>query len=211
MCWRLWGVCEAEGYWRRAEFVLCESCNYLTTHLPGGKPWRRPVPDGFIHRRFWIWNPPPEVKKTMSYEMEKPKMSYVPFESADQRAVFAWAVREVLEHGRLELGLMYMIPEAARRSFVLREILQNGQLQLAPNVCVPVPKGVYGALYLDLRPAKDKRRKPDERDLMMELFRESGYAAVTAYGTDEAIAFVQRYLDEQPLLDAQPSGGTADE
>jgi len=43
---------------------------------------------------------------------------------------------------------------------------------------------------------------------MMELFRESGYAAVIAYGADEAIAFIQRYLDEQPLLDAQPDAET---
>jgi len=134
-------------------------------------------------------------------------MSFVPFESADQRSVSAWAAREALEHGRLELGLMYMIPEAARRSFVLREILKNGRLQIAPNICVAVPRGGNGALYLDLRPAKEKRRKPDDEcDLIMELFRESGYAAVIAYGPDEAIALIQRYLDEQPPLDAQPNG-----
>jgi hypothetical protein len=205
MCWGLWGVCEAEGYWRRAE-VLCESCNYLTTHLPDGKPWRRPVPDGFIHRRFWIWNPPPEVKKTMSYEMEEPEMSFVPFESEDMKVVFGWAAREIMEHGPIELGQMYMIPEAARRSFVLKEVLLNGRLQIAPNICVAVPRGRFGALYLDLRPAKEKRRKPSELDLMMECLRDNGNALVIAYGADEAIAFIRRYLDEQPLLEAQPDG-----
>src|SRR5580693_107571 len=92
MCWGLWGVCEAEGYWRRAEVVLCESCNYLLTHLPSGKRARRPQPGYFIRPRFWIWNPPPEIKKTMSYEMEEPEMSFVPFESDDLKIVYNWTL-----------------------------------------------------------------------------------------------------------------------
>jgi hypothetical protein len=147
----------------------------------------------------------------MSYQMEEPEMSFVPFESEDMKVVFGWAAREIMEHGPLELGQMYMIPEAARRSFVLKEVLLNGRLQIAPNICVAVPRGRYGALYLDLRHAKEKRRKPGELDLMMECLRDNGDAVVIAYGPDEAIALIRRYIDEQPLLDAQPVGGTADE
>jgi len=45
----------------------------------------------------------------------------------------------------------------------------------------------------------------------MAFLRDTGNAAVTAYGADEAIACIQRYFDEQALIDDQPSGRAADE
>lgn len=116
----------------------------------------------------------------MAYELEKQERSFIPFEGEDQKVVFRWAVRQIEEKRYPELGLMYMLPNAARRSFAFMQSVERPWLPIAPNICVPVPKGGYGALYLELRQASAKRRKQDEYEEFMEGLRVTGNAAVTA-------------------------------
>ncbi len=135
----------------------------------------------------------------MSYELHKsPRRKLIPFENDDQRAVFEWAERQVEEKRYSELCLMYLLPHATRWSFLLMGYFERATNIAAPDICLPVPKGGFGALYIELRHASAARRRPDENDFVHGL-RAFGNAALTVYGADEAIAVIRSYLDELPL------------
>jgi len=62
----------------------------------------------------------------------------VPFESDDLEVVHKWALQQVSENRYQGIGLVHLLHNAARRSFVLMLAIENPEL--APNICVPVAK-----------------------------------------------------------------------
>jgi hypothetical protein len=100
-----------------------------------------------------------EVKGMIDYKPKAPRNFAPPDESNEQRELFAWAAAADQRHSYPELLLMYAIPNISRRSFAIVQTIDNPNFEfVAPNICVPVPRSSFGALYLELRPAYAARR-----------------------------------------------------
>ena len=71
-------------------------------------------------------------------------------ESEEQEALFEWAAIEA--GAKRELELLYHIPNEGKRSgragaALLRQGLKRG----VPDICLPVARGGYHALYIELK------------------------------------------------------------
>ncbi len=132
----------------------------------------------------------------MDYKPKASRNFPPPYESKEQRDLFAWAAAEGQRHRYPELLLMHAV---SRRSFAL---LQAADIDpnfdfVAPNICVPFATASCGALYIELRPAYAPRRDVKDDDDFLDGLRRWGNAAVTAYGVKEAIAIIERYLNRE--------------
>ena len=63
-----------------------------------------------------------------------------------------------------------------------------------PDLCVPVAKGGYHGLYIEMKAGKNK--PTDNQVRWLELLRRNGYAAFVCYGADNAIECIRRYLHD---------------
>lgn len=118
-------------------------------------------------------------------------------ESAEQSALFQWA--RFATATVPELRLLYAIPNGGHRlkSAAVR-LKREGVRPGVPDVCLPVPRGAYGACYLELkRPystGKPRgRASPEQLWWLGELQAVGNYAAI-AYGWAEARDMLMAYL-----------------
>ena len=82
-------------------------------------------------------------------------------ESQLQIQVFEWA--QLMTGKYPELSLLYHIPNEGKRSIyygakLKREGLKSG----VPDICLPIPKGSYCGLYIELKVGKNKPTKNQE-------------------------------------------------
>lgn len=61
-----------------------------------------------------------------------------------------------------------------------------------PDLCIPVPKGKYSALYIEMK-AKGGKISPDQKDWIHRL-RKYGNMACVCYGAENAITLIDLYL-----------------
>lgn len=110
-------------------------------------------------------------------------------EAQEQTAYFEWAAYIP------ELAWAYAIPNGGKRD--KREaanLKRQGVKAGVSDIFVPLPRGVYHGLYIEM---KVGRNKPTEKQTeFLEYARGQGYAVAVCYGADEAIAVTRRYLGE---------------
>lgn len=72
-----------------------------------------------------------------------------------QMAVFAWAERE--SENTPELAMLYAIPNGGHRHIsVAAQMKREGARAGVPDICLPVSRGGYGAVYIELKVGKKK-------------------------------------------------------
>lgn len=117
----------------------------------------------------------------------------IPTEAQEQKALFEWA--EWAKRRHPELALMYHIPNEARRSYALgKEMKAQGVRSGVPDICLPVPRGGYGALYIEMKRRKDSRLSDNQRGWINGLNR-AGNRAVVCKGWEEAKQEIETYLN----------------
>lgn len=113
-------------------------------------------------------------------------------ESTEQTALISWAA---YQSGRFpELELLYHIPNGGSRNRIeAYHLKEQGVKAGVPDLCLPVPRGTYHGLYIEL---KIKGNKPtiNQRDWINRL-REQGYRAEVCYGWEEASGVILDYLN----------------
>ena len=62
-----------------------------------------------------------------------------------------------------------------------------------PDVCLPVPRGKYHGLYIEMKRADGGRLRPDQEG-WLEALREQGYRAEVCHGFDAARLVITEYL-----------------
>ena len=116
----------------------------------------------------------------------------VPLEEDDQRLLFEWA--EWATCSNPELALLYHIPNEGKRSKLVGYRLQaQGMRRGVPDICLPVPRGGYGALYVELKRRKGGRVSEEQR-VWIDALNRAGNKAVICKGFDEAKAAIEEYL-----------------
>lgn len=115
-----------------------------------------------------------------------------PTEAQEQKALFEWA--EYAKGRHPELALLYHIPNEARRSYALgREMKAQGLKSGVPDLCLPVPRGGFGALYIEMKRRKEGRLSDNQRGWLKGLKR-VGNRAVVCKGWEEARDVILDYL-----------------
>ncbi|WP_342343337.1 VRR-NUC domain-containing protein [Ruminiclostridium herbifermentans] len=112
-------------------------------------------------------------------------------ESVEQIYLFRWAT---LSSGAMpELDLMYHIPNGGKRDIATAKRLKaEGVKAGVPDICLPVPRGVYHGLYIELKAGENKTtRKQNE---WLEALDNNGYFTAVCYGWEEASKVITNYL-----------------
>lgn len=112
-------------------------------------------------------------------------------ENEEQAALFQWA--ELMTGRHPELSLLHSIPNGGFRTPKTAAILKwTGVKSGVPDVCLPVPKGQWHGLYLEMKTAKGVVSS-NQRVWLNELTKQ-GYRAVVAKGFEQAKDVITDYL-----------------
>jgi len=117
----------------------------------------------------------------------------IPTEEREQQDLF-------IEVGKLipvypALKLLYAIPNGGyRHQATANRLKATGVKAGVPDMCLPVPRGEYHGMYIEL-----KRRKGGQlseyQKWWIERLKEEGYMVVVARGCDEALQYIIDYLE----------------
>lgn len=113
-------------------------------------------------------------------------------ESQEQQLLFEWAA---LSAGKWpELALMYHIPNGGSRSKAeAGRFKAEGVKAGVPDICLPVARGGYHGLYMELKRVKGGRVSPAQQGWIAAL-RDQGYYACVCKGWDDAAHVIKKYL-----------------
>jgi len=114
-------------------------------------------------------------------------------EHDEQKKLFQWAQ---LSEGRWpEIALLHAIPNGGKRDIrVARKLKAEGVRRGVPDICLPVPRGGYHGLYVELKHGKNKPT-PEQRTWLERLTAE-GYCAEVAWEFEGASGLIKGYLEE---------------
>lgn len=119
------------------------------------------------------------------------KIRVIPTEDQEQIALFEWA--NLLSGRYPELELMYHIPNGGKRSkSEATRFKAMGVKAGVSDICLPVARGKYHGLYIELK-ALDGRPSQKQK-AFIEKIKLGGYLGVFAYGADDAIKIIEKYL-----------------
>jgi len=118
-------------------------------------------------------------------------------EHFEQVALFDWAAYHLK---RLpELALLFAIPNGGKRSkAVAGKLKAEGVKSGVPDICLPVARGSYHGLYIEL---KAKGGKASTNQLVwLEKLRDQDYYACVCVGWESARNVIESYLAEKRLF-----------
>lgn len=113
-------------------------------------------------------------------------------ESVEQTCLFRWAVYASAKYP--ELDLMYHIPNEGKRSQIGGAMLKAQGLKAGvPDVCLPVPRGKFHGLYIELKAGKN--RATEKQLEWMDKLSAQGYITALCYGWESASETIRKYLE----------------
>ena len=120
-------------------------------------------------------------------------MQINPKEAQAQAALFEWAVYARAKYP--ELLLMFHIPNGGSRNVIeARNLKAQGVRAGVPDICLPVPRGKYHGLFIELKRKRGGRVSEEQQGWIAALNR-VGYLAVVCYGFDDAVRTIKGYLE----------------
>lgn len=113
-------------------------------------------------------------------------------ESGAQEMLFTWAMWQ--QEGRPELKLLYHVPNGGKRDKRTATALRRQGVKAGvPDLCLPVARGGYHGLYIELKVGKNKTT--EKQDKWIAALRQQGYYVSVCYGWEEARETIENYLD----------------
>ena len=113
-------------------------------------------------------------------------------EAQEQRALFDWAA--YAQNRWPELGMLYHIPNGGSRDpREAHNLRMQGVKPGVPDICLPVPRGGYAALYIELK-RKSGGVLSDNQRVWLKALSRAGNRAVVCRGFDEARETILEYL-----------------
>lgn len=115
-------------------------------------------------------------------------------ESAEQQALFRWAAYSQARYP--ELRWMFHIPNEGKRSMIRgAQMRMEGMKKGVPDVCLPVARGGYGALFIEMKRTRGGRLTQEQAQ-WAEGLREMGNRVERCNGWEEAVRVIEDYLKE---------------
>lgn len=112
-------------------------------------------------------------------------------EAEEQMCIFRWAAYMAQE--KPELKLLYHVPNGGKRDIgTARKLKQEGVKAGVPDIVLPVARGGYHGLYIELKVGKNKPTAL-QREWLEKLEKE-GYYTTWCVGSKQAIEVIQNYL-----------------
>ena len=122
----------------------------------------------------------------------------VPTESAEQQALFAWA--EYRKGKWPQLAWMYHIPNEGKRSYARgAQMRREGLKRGVPDVCLPVARGEYSALYIEMKRTRGGRLTEEQRKWAVGLMK-MGNLVLRCDGWEQAARAIEAYLEGRKVL-----------
>lgn len=112
-------------------------------------------------------------------------------ERYEQTQVFNWAKWKIEKYP--ELMVMYAIPNGGSRNVIEAKYLKASGVRAGiPDICLPVPRHGYGALYIEMK-SKNGKVSGIQKDIFgkLSLFYNK---VVVCYSANEAIKAIEAYL-----------------
>lgn len=100
-----------------------------------------------------------------------------------------------MQQGRCpELKLLFHIPNGGKRGKCeAARFKAMGVKSGVPDLFLPVARGGYHGLWVELKRTKDSRVSANQNEWIKAL-RQQGYSAEVAYGAGEAMELIEGYL-----------------
>ena len=118
--------------------------------------------------------------------------AYLPTEAQEQATLFQWAAWAARVHP--ELRLLYHIPNGGSRDArEARHLKAQGVRPGVPDICLPVPRGEYAALYIELK-RRQRGRVSEEQKAWLSALERAGNRAVVCNGWSAARDVILEYL-----------------
>lgn len=67
-----------------------------------------------------------------------------------------------------------------------------------PDLCLPVPMGMYNGLYIEMK--YDTGRLEDSQKKMLKALAAAGHYCTVCYGAEEAIRVLQEYINLKKMM-----------
>lgn len=114
-------------------------------------------------------------------------------ESLEQQFLFRWAT---FASGKYpELDLLYHIPnEGLRTKATGGRLKAEGLKSGVPDICLPVSRGKYHGLYIELKRENGGTVSTKQREWLDNLFLQ-GYCAIICHGWEAAKDDIEEYLN----------------
>ena len=121
-----------------------------------------------------------------------------PTEDIEQTQLFTWA--QYASGKYPELALMYHIPNGGKRSKAeAARFKAQGVKAGVPDVCLPVARGKYHGLYIELKRVKGGRVSAAQEEYI-EALRKQGYKVTVCFGMEQARDVIVEYLEFSQML-----------
>ncbi len=115
-------------------------------------------------------------------------------ESVEQQALFRWAAFAAGKYP--ELRLLYHIPNEGKRSASQGARMRAEGLRAGvPDICLPVPRGGYSALYIELKAGRNK--PTDDQLAWLAALDAAGNKTAVCWGWQAASKAVKAYLEKR--------------
>lgn len=115
-----------------------------------------------------------------------------PSEGAEQAALMRWAM---YQQGKWpEMDMLYHVPNEGKRSRVTGgQMKQQGMKKGVPDLCLPVPRGAWHGLYIEMKKRQDATPTQDQADWLDKLHGQ-GYCVCWCRGWEEAAQAITDYM-----------------
>lgn len=118
--------------------------------------------------------------------------SHTQHEAAEQEALFRWAL--FVSAYFPEIDLLYHIPNGgSRNKLEAAHLKRQGVKAGVPDLCLPVARGGYHGLYIELKAGNNKTT--EKQDEWLQNLRTQNYAAEVCFGWEQAAIVIKKYLE----------------
>lgn len=119
----------------------------------------------------------------------------IPTESVEQQCLIRWAAYQMGKYP--ELALLFHVPNEGKRGKATGgRMIAEGLRKGVPDLCLPVPRGQYSGLFVEMKRREGGRVSPEQR-WWIDRLREQGYRAEICKGWEAAAETILQYLKEE--------------
>lgn len=120
-------------------------------------------------------------------------------EAQEQKYLFHWAA--AVRQRYPELALLYHVPNGGKRDAAeAANLRMQGVKAGVPDLCLPVARHGYNALYIELKRRIGGKASPAQLEWLNNLRTYGNYTAI-CHGWEDAAAVIEKYLTKNEVTE----------